>query len=157
MKVADICSSKVVTVSACDELIVAAHRMRERHVGFLVVVEPSAPGLGPAKGMKDKPIGVLTDRDLVMAVLAGGGDAWLLQVRDVMTRQPMTAREDETVSDVLVKMRAARSERLPVISAQGSLVGVLSMDAALACVANELEEVVCSIRHEQRNESAVHA
>jgi CBS domain-containing protein len=155
MKVREICKSDVVTIRGFDELIVAANRMRERHVGYLVVVEPMAPGLEPPGRLGEKPIGVLTDRDLVVTVMAGGADPRLLKVEDVMTRRAVTAYDDESVGDALLKMRSIGVRRLPVISAKGALVGVLSVDDVLDSLASELRDVVGSIQKEQRVECAL--
>lgn len=155
MKVAEICSSEVATARGFEELIVAAHRMRDRRVGFLVVIEPTVSAAGSAKTVIERPVGILTDRDLVMTVMAGGADAWLLRVQDVMTKEPVTASEHETVSDALARMRATGAQRLTVVSAQGSLVGVLSLDAVVDCLADELQNVVGAVRQEERNACAV--
>src|SRR5690242_2827795 len=83
-------SRNVVTVRQFDELTAAAQLMREKHIGYLVVVEPDVAEGGA------RPIGVLTDRDIVVAVVAGGADARALRVGDVMTQQPVTVAEFDT-------------------------------------------------------------
>jgi CBS domain-containing protein len=98
---------------------------------------------------------VLTDRDLVVTVMAREADPRTLKVEDVMTRRPVTVREDETVVDATAKMRGIGVRRLPVVSRAGALVGILALDDVLDCVADELENIVGSIRQEQRVERAV--
>jgi len=142
MKVGEVCKRKVVTI-------------RERHVGYLIVVEPVAQGAEPAGGAGEKPVGVLTDRDLVVTVMAGGIEPRSLKVEDVMTRRPVTAREDETVTDALMKMRGIGVRRLPVVSAKGALVGILALDDVLDCIGAELHGIVSSIQQEQRVECAL--
>ena len=155
MKVGEVCKRKVVTIRGHEELAAAARCMRERHVGYLIVVEPVAQGAEPAGGAGEKPVGVLTDRDLVVTVMAGGIEPRSLKVEDVMTRRPVTAREDETVTDALMKMRGIGVRRLPVVSAKGALVGILALDDVLDCIGAELHGIVSSIQQEQRVECAL--
>src|SRR5215472_12892065 len=86
MIVSEICQPNPVTIGPHEELHTAARLMRERHIGYLIVVEPyyTAP----------PPVGVLTDRDIVVGVLAKGTDARLVKVGEVMTREPVVVRED---------------------------------------------------------------
>jgi predicted transcriptional regulator len=153
MKVGEVCKGNVVTIEARDELVTAAQRMRERHVGYLVVVEPFAGAGGERSGAR--PIGVLTDRDLVVTVMARGVDASTLKVEDVMTRRPVTVREDEMLSAAIGRMRGVGVRRLPVVDSAGALVGIIALDDVLDFVAGQLESVVGSIRQEQRTECAL--
>jgi CBS domain-containing protein len=156
MRVGEVCKSRVVTIRGHEELVAAAQRMREQHVGFLVVVEPVVQDRSEPEGrLGERPIGVLTDRDLVVTVMAREADPRTLKVEDVMTRRPVTVREDETVVDATAKMRGIGVRRLPVVSRAGALVGILALDDVLDCVADELENIVGSIRQEQRVERAV--
>jgi CBS domain-containing protein len=156
MKVGQVCKSNVVTTEGREELAAAARRMREHHVGYLVVVEPIAgDSSDPERRLGERPVGVLTDRDLVITVMARGADPATLRVVDVMTHRPVTVREDEMLSAALTKMRGIGVRRLPVVSAKGALVGILALDDVLDFVACELQNIVGSIRQEQRVESAV--
>ncbi len=141
MNVGRLCKRPVVTVTPQQELIAAAQLMREKHIGFLVVVEEYG-----------RPIGVLTDRDIVISVVAKGANPSLLTVADVMTRDPTTADEGESVPNALRTMRRIGVRRLPVVGSKGLLTGVLSLDDVLDVVANELAEVSGAIRNEQHIE-----
>jgi CBS domain-containing protein len=149
MKVGDICSRNVVTARESDELTAAAQLMRQQHIGYLVVVEPKVGANALA------PIGVITDRDIVVGVVARETDPRALKVGDVMTRQPVLAREDSSVSAALHHMREIGVRRLPVVDRGGSLMGVLSQDDVLDALAEELMNVASSIRHELKVESAL--
>jgi CBS domain-containing protein len=141
MNVGRICRRPVVTVTPQQELVSAAELMREKHIGFLVVVEEYG-----------RPIGVLTDRDIVISVVAKRADPGLLTVADVMTRDPATADEGESVPNALRTMRRMGVRRLPVVGSKGLLTGVLSLDDVLDVLANELAEVSGAVRNEQHIE-----
>jgi CBS domain-containing protein len=149
MSIGEICKRNVVTVRQFDELTAAAQLMRERHIGYLVVVEP-AVGDGSMK-----PVGVLTDRDIVVGVIARDIDPRTLRVGDVMTQQPVVAGENDSLPKALESMRRIGVRRMPVVGAHGELVGVLSLDDALDALAGELQGVAAAIRNEQRIETSL--
>lgn len=149
MKVGDICSRNVVTVRESDDLTTAAQLMRQRHIGYLVAVEPHV-GDGTVA-----PVGVITDRDIVVGVVARETNPRSLRVGDVMTRQPVLARDDSSVSAALHHMREIGIRRLPVVNREGRLVGVLSLDDVLDALAEELMDVASSIRQERKVENAL--
>lgn len=82
MTIQQICQRNVETIREFNDLTAAAQLMREKRIGYLVVVAPDLVQGGL------KPVGVLTDRDVVVAVVAGGVDAKTLRVGDLMTRHP---------------------------------------------------------------------
>lgn len=149
MKVNEICKRNAVTVREFDELTAAAELMREKHIGYLIVVEPR---IGDRTA---SPVGVLTDRDIVVEVIAQGTDPHSLRVGDVMTREPVCAQEDDSVSVALQHMREIGVRRLPVVGRGGELVGVLSLDDVLDALAEELMDVASSIRHELKIEGSL--
>jgi len=144
MNVGTLCQRNVVTVSPTDELSVAARLMRERHVGCLVVVEASGGGA--------RPVGMLTDRDIVGAIIARETESGQLQVGDVMTRNPVSVLESESLSTALRQMRAIGVRRLPVVGRRGELTGLLSLDDVLDTLVSELQDVVGAIQNERRIE-----
>jgi CBS domain-containing protein len=132
MNVGQMCQRNTITVQANDEIATAARLMREKHVGFLVVVEP-APQEGDII-----PVGVITDRDIVVSTIALGVDPKTLSVGDVMTRKPTVALAQDSIADAICQMRRAGVRRLPVLGDYGHLVGVLSLDDVLTSRADEL-------------------
>ncbi len=144
MNVGTLCQRNVVTVSPADELSVAARLMRERHIGCLVVVEGSGGGVVP--------VGMLTDRDIVVAIIARETESGQLQVGDVMTRNPVSVPESESLSTALRQMRAIGVRRLPVVGRRGELTGLLSLDDVLDTLVSELQDVVGAIQNERRIE-----
>src|SRR6188768_865987 len=109
MYVSQLTKPDVATIRRADDITTAAQLMRERHVGYLVVIEPSAGGSGPA------PIGVLTDRDIVISIVARGADPRALTVGDVMTANPVTVCELDAIETAVQEMRRIGVRRLPVV------------------------------------------
>ncbi len=148
VNVGAICQRDVVSVDAAEGLSQAARLMRQKHVGFLVVVESSASSADL------KVVGVLTDRDIVTAVIAKEADARSFRVGDVMTRNPLLADASASLESTLRTMREVGVRRVPVVGARNELVGVLSVDDVLDLLAEQLGSVTAAIRSEQRQERA---
>jgi CBS domain-containing protein len=144
MNVGRLCKRQVVTVTPQQELVSAAELMREKHIGFLIVVEEYG-----------RPIGVLTDRDIVVSVVAKGANPSLLSVADIMTRDPATADEGQSLDGALRTMRRMGVRRLPVVGSKGLLTGILSLDDVLDVLAAELAEVSGAVRNEQHIEGVL--
>ena len=142
-----LCRRTPFTVRPMDELTAAARLMREKHIGYLVVVEPHMSGF--------RPVGVITDRDIVVAVVAREVDPRSLTVGDVMTRDPVTVPQDAAIDTALREMRRLGVRRLPVLGSIGDLVGVVSLDDLVEVVAGEIGDIAGSIRTEQRIEGAL--
>src|SRR6185503_4566724 len=100
MNAHELCQRNVVTVRRHEELTTAARMMRERNVGCLVVVEPA----GAMRG--ERPVGMLTDRDIVTAAIARDVDLRGLVVDDVMTLHPVSVASQTPIDEVLLRMRA---------------------------------------------------
>jgi CBS domain-containing protein len=146
MNIGDLCQREVVSVDAGEGLVQAARLMRQRHVGMLVVVESSATNTDL------RVVGVLTDRDIVTAVIAREADARTLEVGDVMTRNPLLALESGSVNATLRQMCDVGVRRVPVVGGRNELVGVLSLDDVLDNVAALVGDIADAIRNEQRSE-----
>ena len=147
MNTGELCKRTPVTVRESDELTEAAKRMREQHVGYLVVVEPVVADGGY------QPVGVLTDRDIAIGVVGRGVDPRSLRVGDLMTREPVVVEEGSSIEAALNEMRRVGVRRLPVVRNNGRLVGVLSMDEILEALAAQMSSVSQSIKNEQRLET----
>jgi CBS domain-containing protein len=145
MTVGEFCSRQVVFARRDEHVTEAARRMRDLHVGTLVVVDEHDG--------RRIPVGVVTDRDLVVRVLSEGvRDADALAVDKVMTTEPVTAREDDNLWDVVKKMRAFGIRRLPVVNDMGGLEGILSFDDLIDSVAEELSDLSSLMSREQKRE-----
>lgn len=143
---ASLCVKDVVYVHKSLALNEAARKMREHHVGSLVVVEDQAYGRTV--------VGMLTDRDIVTAVVARDLDASSLRVEDVMSADVVAARAEDSLPDVLATMRRRGVRRLPVTGSRGELLGLLAVDDVLGSLSDDLRSVVQAIasqpQHEQR-------
>jgi CBS domain-containing protein len=147
MKVGEVCNRIVVFAQPGESVRVAARRMRNQHVGDLVVVEEGAEGRTP--------VGIVTDRDLVMEVLATDRDADTAKVADVMTRDLVTIVEGEDLEQALDRMRSHGIRRLLVVDPRGSLVGILTLDDVLELVEEQVSDLVQLVVREQRREAEV--
>jgi CBS domain-containing protein len=144
MSVGVICNPNVATVGKDAGLIEAAAVMREDHVGDLVVVEH--------RGGRTVPIGILTDRDIVVGVLAKRASLDAVTVGDVMSRNLLTVRRDHSVEFALREMRRVGVRRAPVVDAEGALIGILSIDDVIQNLATQLGRLADLIRLEQTAE-----
>jgi CBS domain-containing protein len=140
----DICNRIVVVAERTTTLFEAAQRMREQHVGCLVVVEPA----GSARTVA----GILTDRDIVTGVVAKGLDPKLLCIEDVLAGEVVTVRESDPYAEVLATMQAKGLRRLPVLGADGALAGLVTLDDLLDVMAGQMRAIVQTIATEQRHE-----
>lgn len=149
MLVKDICTRDVVTMTTGATVVEAARAMREKHTGDVIVVASSERG--PLR-----PVGIVTDRDLVLAVVAQAAErTGQLTIGDAMQRRDLvTIGEDEEVSTALERMLHAAVRRLPVVDGAGGIVGVLSVDDVLVMLADEMNAIARLVRAQPRREES---
>ncbi len=145
MAIGEICSRDVVLAHRQMSVREAARLMREYHVGALVIVEETGEGR--------RPVGVLTDRDIAVGIVAKGLDADALRVDEVMAPELVTAGERDGVAETMELMRAKGVRRVPVVDARGLLVGIVTADDFVELMAEELNALARMIQREQRRES----
>jgi len=133
MRAGELCVRDVVTATAGENVVEAARRMAELHVGDLIVVDEPARGL-------PHPIGIVTDRDLVVRVLAHPERVPAkTKIAEVMRRDIVIATEDDDVESVVAKMRQHTIRRIPIVDTTGGLQGVLSVDDVLGWMREQLQ------------------
>jgi CBS domain-containing protein len=110
-----------------DTAIQAANLMRDADVGPILVIEDPE---------SKKLIGIVTDRDLAMKVVADGQDSKKINIGDVMTRDPVRCHVDEDVQAVLERMSGYQVRRIPVVDAENRVVGIISQ----ADIANRIQD-----------------
>ena len=145
MSVGEYCNRAVVITDKGTEIREAARLMRGHHVGALIIVE--------RQGEENIPVGIITDRDLVLEVLAQELDPDALTVADIMSPEPLTAREDDALWTTLNRMRNEGIRRLPVVNARGGLEGILTADDVLDLFAEGLMDLVKLMQKEVYREA----
>ena len=146
MPVGEICNREVVIVEKGVSVVAAAQLMRTHHVGDLVVV-------GDREGRK-VPVGIVTDRDIVVEVVAAGVNPEALKVGDIMGAGLATVRESEGLFEAVRYMRDKGVRRMPVVDSHGGLVGILTLDDLLGLLAEEMTELAKLVSHERQREAA---
>jgi len=144
MSIGRICNRETVIARAEDTIVEVSKLMRLHHVGDVVVIEPGEGG--------NVPIGILTDRDLVMEILAQDLSPDAVTVGDIMSEEIVTAREEDGIWDTLQRMRIKGVRRVPVVDARGGLVGILALDDLLELLAGELADLSKIVRREEGRE-----
>jgi len=130
MKAGELCNREVVTATRETTIPEAARLMRDHHVGSLVIVEMHEGRM--------EPVGIITDRDLVIEVIAEDVDFDTVTVGDIMSYALLKIPEQESVFDTAQRMRARGVRRVPVISETGELIGILALDDMLELLSEEL-------------------
>jgi CBS domain-containing protein len=135
--VGEICSKPAVSVSPDTTVQEAAHRMWSRKVGAVVVVNPSGT-----------PVGVLTDRDIAVHVVAQGADPAVVRVGTLIKRKPTLIREDAGILEATKLLSRRGIRRLPVVSKTGKLIGMISLDDLLMLLGSELGHIASTLASE---------
>ena len=133
MHIRDICTIQTISCNRDETVQGAALLMRRHHVGDLVVVDGAD---GDAV-----PVGIVTDRDIVVSVVALGLDPASLQVGDIMSDDLLTCREDDDVYQTIEHMRVRGIRRVPVVNGKGALAGIVSADDLLEFLAEEMGDL----------------
>jgi len=144
MKVGEICTVQTIYCKRDETVQGAALLMRKNHVGDLVVVEqPNGERI---------PVGIITDRDIVVSVIALGLDPASLLVGDIMSDDLLTAAEEDDVYETIERMRLRGIRRVPVVNNKGGLTGIVSVDDLLEFLAEEMGELSRISSHQQAHE-----
>jgi predicted transcriptional regulator len=130
MQVRHLARRPVATASPDTSLADCARRMRDEHVGTLVVVDGT------------RPVGIVTDRDIVVEAVAQGIDPASLRARDVSASVLVTVAEDDDLVDALARMRENGVRRLAVAGRDGSLTGIVALDDVLAVLAEQFSAAI---------------
>lgn len=145
MTVGDICNRTVVIAPKTEMVVDAAKRMRMAHVGDLVVVEE--------RQGRHVPIGIVTDRDIVVSVVAGDPDHInYLSLDDMMSEDLVTAKEQDSLESALTRMQERGVRRLPIVDDSGVLVGIVTMDDLFRHFTEQQSQLVELMASEERRE-----
>jgi len=144
MPIGDVCVREVLVATPETTITEAARLMRQYHVGNLVVVT--------GEDGSRVPTGIVTDRDIVLSVIATGLDPSIFTIGDLVIDKLVTVREDVGVFECIQKMRTKGVRRMPVVDAQEKLVGITSVDDLVQLLGQELAELGRLISREQAKE-----
>ncbi|MCB1934484.1 MAG: CBS domain-containing protein [Nitrosomonas sp.] len=133
MTISELCNREVIIVDAEDSALEAAQLMRKHHVGTVIVMKE--------QNSIRKPVGIVTDRDLVVEIMATELDPAVITVGDIMVPELVTVKEDTGIFETIQYMRRKSVRRSPVIDDNGSLVGIITMDDLLQLLSEELSEL----------------
>lgn len=147
MSVGEFCNRDVVVANKEASLIEIAQLMREHHVGSLIIVE--------SKGGNNIPVGIITDRDIVIEMVAAKLDFTKVTARDVMSSELLTVREIDGLWETLKRMRSRGVRRVPIVNDENVLEGILTVDDILEVLSNELSDLVTLVTRERRKEESV--
>ena len=127
------CNRDVVIIGKDDSIVKAAKLMREHHVGDVIVVE--------IRNGERTPIGILTDRDIVVSVIAEEVNLNDILISDIFTYKLITANENSDLMSTIKRMRINGIRRIPIVNQAGGLVGILSIDDILDVITEQLMDI----------------
>jgi len=133
MPIGEFCNREVVFATRSMSIPDAAQLMRQYHVGDLVVVDET--------NGKRVPVGVVTDRDIAIEIIAKSLDFNQFSVADIMSPQLVSVQESEGVFETIRLMRAKGIRRIPVVNRDGELEGIVSADDILDLLAEEMSQL----------------
>lgn len=144
MKTGEACKREVIVVKRHTGIPQAARLMRQNHVGSLVVVDDLDERV---------PVGIVTDRDVLVEVVAADLDPRTMTVGEIMSEPLVTALDADDSLDTLRLMRLRGVRRVPVVTEKGLLVGIASFDDLLGVLAGEMGHLASVIESERSRES----
>jgi CBS domain-containing protein len=144
MSVGEYCNRDVVITGGVIPILEVAQLMRHYHVGDVVIVE--------RHGEVATPVGILTDRDIVVEVLAEGVNPDTVTAADVMSRDLLLLNEGEAISSAIERMHVRGVRRAPVIDNSSGLIGLLSVDDLIEIMAEQLQQLSTLFKRQQVQE-----
>jgi CBS domain-containing protein len=132
----DFATSVVAIVEPETNALTVAQLMRQHHIGAVVVVEAQD---------RSRPVGIVTDRDLVLELIAEGLDPAVFTAGDIMSVNPVLASPAMDVMDAVQLMSAHRLRRLIVADDENRLVGIVTMDDVLELLTRELADLATGV------------
>ena len=144
MRIGDLCSRDVHHVTAEAPLLDAVRDMHRHHVGAVIVVDRA--------GASARPIGIVTDRDVMRAEITQRADVFTLTVGDVMSVDLLTLSESSELADGIERMRRRGVRRAPVLDPAGVMLGIVTLDDLLPAVAGQLDALARLLGRQARHE-----
>lgn len=144
MSIGEICNREVIVIEKEGSISEVVRLMRDHHVGDVVVVETR-------NGLR-YPVGILTDRDIVVEILAKNIGLDDVGIVDVMSYELAVSGEEDDVIDTVKRMRAKGVRRMPVVNRQGVLIGIVTVDDLIDLIAEQVKDLANLIGNEQKRE-----
>lgn len=144
MPISHICNREIVIAKRGNTVLEATQLMRQHHVGNVLVVDEHG-------GIKI-PVGIVTNRDLVIEIHAHGIDPAEITLGDILAQELAVVKEDTGVFEAIQYMREIGVRRLPVVNGEGAIIGILAMDDLLDLMTEELSMLTKLVRHEPHKE-----
>lgn len=132
----DFASSSVAAVEPETSALLVSQLMRKHHIGAIVVVEA---------GGNNRPVGIVTDRDLVLELMSEGLDPEVFTAGDVMSVDLVLASPEMGAMEAIQLMKKNRLRRLVIADANGSLAGIVTMEDVLMLLTNELADLTAGV------------
>ena len=146
MRVGEYCNREVVVIEQEESVTAAARIMREYHVGDVVIIR-SQQG-------KQIPLGIITDRDIALEIVAKAADPEMISVGDAMSYELTTVNEDDDLMQAIEIMRDKGIRRLPVVDLDETLVGILTVDDVLDLFSEVFIDIVHLIDRQRKREAS---
>ena len=144
MRVGEYCNREVVVIEQDDSLTEAARVMREYHVGNVIIVR--------SENGKQIPLGILTDRDIALEIVAKSTDPESLRVGDAMSYELTTVSEDDDLMQLIEIMRDKGIRRVPVVDVDETLVGIITVDDLLDLLSEVFIDIVHLVDRQRKRE-----
>jgi len=141
MTLKTLCNREVLVAAKDDSILEAAKLMREYHAGDVIIVEE--------RNGSRYPVGIVTDRDIVIELIAKEIAINSVTVGDLMCRDLVLAREDDSLFDAIKLMRQKGIRRLPVVDQHGALAGIITADDLIELTTEQLRDIAGLIGREQ--------
>lgn len=129
------CRKPVSTALSSEPVQAAAEKMTQQHVGSLIIVDEAG-----------RPVGILTDRDIVCRVLAERRDPVATPIQAVMSANPVVVRVDDLIEEAAFTMRQQGVRRLPIVNGSGKVIGMVSLDDLIVLLTAELGQTAAAVR-----------
>lgn len=144
MTAGEYCNREVIVADLNLSIIEASKLFRRHHVGCLVATEQH--------NGKTLPRGIITDRDLVIEVMALDIDPKTLDIKDIISNKPVTILENETLLNTLEVMQKKKVRRILVVDDEGQLLGLLTADDAIELIAEAMNNLTRLVKGEIERE-----
>ncbi|MEZ5402152.1 MAG: CBS domain-containing protein [Bryobacteraceae bacterium] len=145
MPIGEICSREVYYANRDATVQEGAELMRKHHVGDLVIADEK-------DGNRRVPVGIVTDRDIVISVTALKLDPTVITLGDIMGLELITAQEDQGIAEVVEIMKMKGVRRVPIVDHDGYLTGILSSDDVAELLAGELSDLAALVSRQRWKE-----